>query len=141
MKTFDSSECRDPPDLIYALVGVGEDDYLGTADLLKPNYNLDVEALFTTITALYLFHKRDVRIPHQIRSKRTMQLSFVPDRRTKNPTEVLGGDEFAVFRAGIGEHGQPAQVGRTSRMTITVLGWYVDDLNSTHRLIFKPAEG
>ena len=102
------------------------------------DHDLEMEALFPIETVLCIFHKCDVCILHRIRSRKTMQLSFAPAWRAKTSIELLGGDDFEIFRTGIGEHGQTVQTGRTLRTSLTILYCYVDGLNLTHCPVFKP---
>ena len=98
LKMYDFSECRDTHDLIYALLGMQwpEMTIWRPVNVSSLDHDLEMEALFPIETVLCIFHKCDVCILHRIRSRKTMQLSFAPDFRTKTSTELLGGDYFEI---------------------------------------------
>lgn len=141
LKEYEKTACRDPHDLIYALLGVANDIHLRVFERLTPNYNLSVEVVFTDVAKSYLYYTGDVRILHHVRNTKTLPHSFVPDWRVPNKTEQLAGYDDYSFKAGIGEPNQPPQVSLFSDGFPTVLVWYVDEINCSRSPPFAPGQG
>ena len=119
LRDFTTTQCRDPHDLIYALIGAAQDTHLNISKL-KPDYSKDVEDIFRELTIEYLTEAQDLRVLHQIRSLSTivpnLLPTFVPDWREPEGSSgtQFGGLNPQIFKAGIGERLQPVQVRLTS---------------------------